>query len=83
MLAEISQREGEGGGHAQPLGHAQKGKDREAGQRRKQGGRDGEQDEADEDAFSPVDLAAEIADQPGHRHAHGAGVDGKTHLKRG
>ena len=47
---------------------------------REQRGRDGEHDEADQDAFAAVDLAAEIADgEAGKRHAERAGIDGKAH----
>ena len=50
---------------------------------REQRGRDGEQDEADQDAFPAIDLATEIADgQTGKGHAQGAGIDGKAHLRR-
>ncbi len=47
---------------------------------REQRGRDGKQDEADQDPRPAVDLAAEIADrEAGKRHAQGAGIDGKAH----
>jgi hypothetical protein len=36
-----------------------------------------------QDAFAPVDLAAEIADgETRHRHAEGAGIDGKADRRR-
>ena len=50
---------------------------------REQRGRDGEHDEADQDAFPAIDLATEIADGQARKgHAQGAGIDGKAHLRR-
>ena len=83
MLAEIGKREGEGGGHAQPLRHAEQSEGGEVWRMRKQSGRDREHEQAEQDAHAPVDRAAEIADrEPRNRHAHGAGVDGKAHGRR-
>ena len=47
---------------------------------RQQRGGNGEDDEADQDAFAAVDLPAEIADgETGKCHAERAGIDGKAH----
>jgi hypothetical protein len=46
MLAEISEREGEGGGHADALRHAQGGKDKKVWRVRKERGGNDEQHEA-------------------------------------
>ncbi len=80
MLAEIGKREGEGSRHAQPLRHAKQGEGGEVRRMSEQSGGNCEHEEAEQDALSPVDLAAEITDgEPRHRHAHGAGIDGKSH----
>jgi hypothetical protein len=46
-------------------------------------GRNGEEDEADEDALPTIDLATEITHgQAGKGHAQRAGIDRKAHLRR-
>ena len=83
VLAEIGQRQREGRRHAQSLRYAQQREGGEVRRMREQRGRDGEEDEADQDALPAIDLAAEIADgQAGKGHAQGAGIDGKAHLRR-
>jgi hypothetical protein len=65
---------------AQTLRNSQDCERRDVRRVRKHRGRDGEQDEADQDPFPAIDLAAEIADcQAGKCHAERAGVHGKAH----
>jgi hypothetical protein len=60
--------------------HAQRGERDEVRRCREQRRRDRQQRQADENARSSVDPAAEQGDQqPGSRHAHGAGIDGEAH----
>ena len=83
MLAKISEREREGRRHAQSLRYAQQRERGEVRRMREQRGRDGEHDEADQDAFPAIDLATEIADGQARKgHAQRAGIDGKAHLRR-
>ena len=50
---------------------------------REQRGRNGEHDEADQDASPAIDLATEIADGQARKgHTQRAGIDGKAHLRR-
>ncbi len=83
MLAEIGQRQRKGRRHAQPLQDAQDGEHREIGRVREQRGRDRKQNKAQQNAEPAVDMRAEEADhEAGNRHAHGRGIDRKTHRGR-
>ncbi len=80
MLAEIGERQREGGRHAEPLDDAQRGENGEVGRNGEQSGRKCENDEADQDAEPLVDPPAEDRDdQAGDRHSERAGVDRGTH----
>ncbi len=84
VLAEISEGEGEGGGHAQALHHPKRGEHRKIWRKGEERGRDREQHQADEDAEPPVDGARVVADrEAGDEHAEGGGIGGKAHLARG
>ena len=80
MLAEISEREGEGRGHAQALRHPQDREGGEVGCVGEKRRRHREHDQADEDPDAPVDVPAEITDREARdRHADRAGIDGNAH----
>ena len=83
MLAKISERERERRRHAQSLRYAQQRERGEVWRMCEHGGRNGEHDEADQDAFSAINLATEIADGQARKgHTQRAGIDGKPHLRR-
>ena len=83
LLAQIGQHEREGGRHAQPLRDPQHREGGQVGRDRQQRGGDRQQRQADQDAQPAIDPLGEQGDcEPGHRHAHRAGIDREAHGRR-
>jgi len=80
LLAEIGEHQREGRRHAQALGDAQQREYGEVGRGRQQHGRNRQQREAQQDAPAAIDALTEERDaESGDRHAHGGGIDRKSH----
>jgi hypothetical protein len=84
LLSEIGQRQRENRRHAQTLRDAEDREQGEIGRDGEQGGWNGKENETQENAEPTIDMRAQKSDhEASDRHAHGAGVDRKTHRGRG